>query len=249
MPDSLFGEADKLTIDPTVDYTDQLVGDDKPFKSAKDLARAVLERGQFIDRLKAENAQMRESLKGEAKLDEVLTTLRSRVAPPSGDSNLNNQQSDPTRNEVTPPSNSTATLSPEDVAKLIEQHDAKKTAEQNLNLVLEKAKQAFGANYQTELQTRANQLGIPLKELEDMAKARPAAFFKLLDISDTPRGSNLTPPGTRVNSAAVATTNTGRNFAYYEDLRKKVGEREYFTPKIQNQMFEDAKSMGAAFYS
>ena len=61
MPNELFGDADQLTIDPTVDYTDQLVGEDKPYKTVKDLARAALEKEQFIKRLTAETAQMRES--------------------------------------------------------------------------------------------------------------------------------------------------------------------------------------------
>ena len=176
--------------------------------------------------------------------------LRSRAAAPSGESNLNNQNNETTLNLGNQNNPSTQTLSPEDVAKLIEQHDAKRVAENNLKLVVDRSKQVFGANYSAELQSRANKLGMSVAELESLAKARPAAFFKLLDIPETSGGSSsVTPPASRVNSAASQTANTARNQKYYSELRTKVGDREFFTPKIQNQMFEDAKALGAAFYN
>ena len=52
-----------VSIDPDKDYFEELVGDDKPFKSPKDLARAKLESDKFIEQLKQENREWEKKAK------------------------------------------------------------------------------------------------------------------------------------------------------------------------------------------
>ena len=49
------------------------------------------------------------------------------------------------------------------------------------------------------------------------------------------------------DSAVTSNQRTPKTFQWYQDLRRKMGSK-YYTPRVQQQMLRDAKSLGNRFY-
>ena len=246
MTQSLF--SDQETPDQTIedkDYASELIGDGKRFKDISALARAKVESDAFIERLKAENAEMRGALKGEAKITEFLDKLNTMNKPPLGNaSSDDNQSSQSNQNQNT----QIKSLSLEEVQAMLDEREKRSKEEQNLSYVNTEVRKAFGANAGSVLKAKAAELGMTEQDLTDLAKVRPAAFLKLVEASV--QGTTGQAPRSSVNTTSISNQPTGtKNNKYYTELRKKMGDADFFKPSIQNEMFRSAKELGEAFYS
>jgi hypothetical protein len=86
-----------------------------------------------------------------------------------------------------------------------------------------------------------------------MAETQPQVFLALMGLdsgtASTNRGGSPLPAG---GGGVRKPVNAGmdgepKNYAYYKDLRKKLGVR-YYEPHIQQQLIKDRKALGEEFY-
>lgn len=237
--------------DPNIpeNAAEALIGEGKKFKDVETAARSLLAKDAFIEQLKAENAQMRASLRGEQKIDEFLTKLAAQNATPPKASNEGQPPENTDANQLNntqPPKGLTLT----DVEEVFLKRERERTEAQNLNTVLAKVKEAFGADYQTVLSAKAQELGMSADELLVEAKTRPAAFLKLVEADKVSRPASGAPPRSQVNTSGFNAQNVPeRTQAWYNKMRREIGDAKFFSPKIQNELHKDALRLGEAFFN
>ena len=145
-------------------------------------------------------------------------------------------------------------MKPEDLERLLEQklsqHEQQRTALQNLAKVKAKLAEVYGPNHAQHLRRQAAELEVSEQFLQNMAQANPKALFKLLGIGEVETGESLfeTPPKNQLNTTTGLPKGQVRGDSYYEEIRKNR-PNEYWTPKIQNEIFERIKEMGAEKFS
>lgn len=246
--------ADQADLDNTpddqnegVDPAAELIGEGKKYKDLTAAAKALLEKDRFIERLKAENAEARGALRGEAKMDEFLEKLRA--AQNSGTASTSvTTQGEPSTNQ-NPNNNETKALTVDEVQKLMDARERAAAEQRNLDASITKVREAFGANYKVVMTQKAEELGMTQEYLLNLAKTQPKAFAKLVEADVAPQG-RASPPTSSVNTAALGNKRSGeKNSAYYSALRKQIGDAEFFKPSIQNQLHKDAQRLGEAFFS
>lgn len=228
-----------VTNDESVSF-EALVGEDKRFKTSDDLAKAKIESDRFIDQLKRENDELRKEVTSKATLDEIMTKIREMNAPQG--------QQPP----VTPPANPD-NGSPQNiesvVATLLEKRSLEDRVRSNTEVVSQTLQEKFGADAQIHLNKKAKELGVSLDYLRRIASESPKAFFTLIGVSnERPVAAPVVAPRVlgQVHNEPVGSDGQ-RNKAYYDKI-KAVNPAEYFSPKIQNQMYKDAMKLGDAFY-
>lgn len=140
----------------------------------------------------------------------------------------------------------------ERVLKAQEQRTAKAQAEANAQTVVDRLTELYGSQEAANkiVVARAAELGVGVNFLLEAAKTSPSAFYDLMKLETAPK-SDPAPRGD-VNPAALKThapgVKEGTN-AFYEQLRKEIGDARYYTPKIQQQRFRDAQRLGEAFFT
>lgn len=242
--DDLFNED---SVDQTVDVKlEDLVGEDKKFKSVEDLARGKAEADSFIERLKRENEELRKDLGTRLSLEEFMTKMdekKSKQGEDQGNQSLDNRSVEPD-----------SKFDPADLEKLLDEKltaaERKRQEDANLQAVQQKLVSTWGDNAGLELKRKASELGMATKELEAFAKTNPAAFFRLVGIDAQRQQSSAGFVNTGVDASKTQATTGGntKNKAYYDKLRAE-NPREYWTPKIQNEMFQMAVKLGDNFYT
>lgn len=213
---------------------DDLVGEDKRYKTNDDVAHAIVEKDLFIERLKQEAAEAREAAVKAANQDEFLKRLEevTRKSP--------EPQNPPEVRRDEP----AVTVTPEDIEKVIEEREAKKAAETNLNGVVSKLQELFGNDWRSRVQSKAKELGVSTQFLTDVATKSPKAFYTTMGISETtssaPAGDAFAPPRSSVNPSAPPTSGK-KDMNYWHQQRKEKGEAWYFSLPVQNEIWKAAK--------
>jgi hypothetical protein len=127
------------------------------------------------------------------------------------------------------------------VAQALQKRETTATAESNLALANASMVETFGTEAAATVQAKANELGMSLDSLRDLAAQSPAAFASL--IGSAPVSQAGSAPRTSVNSAAAFQSNGDRDYAYYAALRKSDKER-YYSPQVQREMLADRQKLG-----
>lgn len=235
--DELFKPADIQTPD-VENPLEALVGPDKKYKTVEDLAKAALEKDRFIGQLQNETAELRKEVTGKQTIDEIMTQIRSLSKP---EVQPNQQPQAPEKTDA----DSIAEL----VAKLLDQKESEKRTSGNEQLVSQTLQEKFGADAQLHLTKKAKELNVSLDYLKSVAKSAPAAFFRLIGIEENQKPHQAVPITVRPGS--IQPTPQGadvRNKAHYDKI-KAQNPAEYFSPKIQNQMYKDAMKLGESFFN
>lgn len=230
---------DLPSVDPTVDYLTELVGEGKKFKTPQELALGKAEADAFIERLKLETQELRTELSTRVKYEEFLDKLNSaqlsNSQQPSGD---DQQQQKPamTREEI-------ASL----VATQLNQTEAQKTAQQNLGNVQNRLREVYGPNFANKLRQQAAELGLSDQEVKNLAERNPKALFRMLGVDgDRPIEQFDSPPKTQVTG--FAPTGQRRGKTYYDAIYKENPER-YFSPEIYNERYKLIQDIGIEAYN
>lgn len=226
-----------------------LVGDDKPFKTVEDLAKSKREADTFIETLKRENKEMRDSLGKAATSDEtnkLLKDIMAKLVPASDvDSDEGNQ----------PPGKS---LTQEDIVNMVQgtikQNEDARTKVSNRTQANFAVLQHFGGDEgkaKAAIANKAGELGLSREQLAAMAETTPQVFLTVMGVS--PRTAPATRGGlpldkSRNPEAPLGPDGVVRNFNYYKKLRKDVGDSKFYQPRIQQQMIKDRKTMGEEFF-
>lgn len=233
-----------------VNFLEELVGDDKKFKTVDELARGKYESDQFIERLKREQEELREELSKRSTIEEFMTKMNERKA------NTSNQAEPPVDERKREEENSNSkSFTQEDLEALLEnklkERETQTKVEKNRKEVLDYMTSVWGSNAAVELNRKASELDMSVQELRAYAESSPKAFYRLVGIEGNTqsRSSNPSAPSSTVSTSRMPDNRVGeKGYAYYEKLRKE-NPREYFSARVQNEMYRRATELGDRFYS
>lgn len=241
----LFADDSTDDLDPNKDYFSELVGEGKKYKDPLAAGRALVEKDAFIERLKAENAGVRQELSTRLKLEEVVSKIASSSKSPSSDDNQNREPD---------PDKSATQITSEDVAKLVTQAmtetEARTQRAKNIAYVEQTLEEAFGPTFRRTIKAQAVKLGVGEAFLSNLAADQPSAFLKLMDVGERPRSNStaVNAPHTSVAAESLRfKPNTGKNMAFYDNIRKSDPKR-YWSPSVQNEIHAEALKQGESFF-
>lgn len=186
----------------------------------------------FIERLKTENADLREqkaelgnALASATTLDDVIERIGS-----GGGSQSTNAPLD-------------LDSAVEQVEQRFQERANKQVADKNWNDVYTRVTEVYGnwdkAN--EEIQRRASELNMSSQEATDLARRSPAAFFELYipKGTQTPTQSSARSAGGQITSAHTSEGKSEQELReYYKQLRRE-NPRKYWTPEVQAQYRRD----------
>lgn len=227
----------EFSLDPEKKYSEELIGDGKRYSDQEKAARALVEKDNFIEQLKRENAEMRSSLSKRMneedfikKLEEVAS--RGQPAPTGVET--------PTEGNDKP-----AALKLEDVEALIAKREAEAKHQQNLNSVLDRLQTTFGADFKRRVQEQARTLGVDTGFLTDVAKKNPQAFYRLMGLDQKVEQRDAFSPPPRTSISAPMSGGGKKDYAYFQKLRAEKGESWYFSIPVQQEIWKAAKEAEA----
>lgn len=233
----IFKTDDLPVIDPEKDYFTDLVGEGKKYTDQRAAGRALMEKDLFIERLKRENAGIRQELSSRAAIEDTLKKIDEKIqpreTPPNHGGDRVVEQQAPT---VDP-----QTLEAK-IAELMNQRDTQRTLESNERAVQDRLRKVFGDNYQTHVSQKASELGVGTEFLSDLARRQPQAFFAILGVDENkPIDRQVVPPQATFRPTSGA--NGMKTYSYYENIRK-TNPSEYWKPAVQNEMFRQLEELG-----
>ena len=210
------------------------------------VAKRLEDSQAFIKQLETENAEMRAAItkaEAEREAQRIIEEARKAAAPAPS------REATPASSEPAKPLNEDELV--ERVLKAQTERQAQATEQANAKAASDRLVELYGTEEAANkvVLARAAELGVSPAFLLSTAKQSPSAFFDLMKLETAPKP--VAAPRNDVNTAALAThapgVKEGTN-AYYEQLRKQIGDAAYYTPKIQQQRFADAKRLGDAFF-
>lgn len=246
MTTSLLGNTEDNQLDPNKNYLEELVGEDKKFKSVDDLAKGKFMSDLHISILEKRLDESREMYKEAAekakaaeKIEDLLTRLESQA-------NLSSREHTPNSNEDTK-----TALDPTQISSLIAQEvsklDSQKKQDQNFNTVMEKVREKYGESYSRTLAEQAKEMDLSADEVDALARRNPKAFFRTFGLDEVRSMESFQTPPNSGRSSTFAPNVQKRTMSYYQNLKKAQPDL-YLDPKIAKQMDKDALALGEAFF-
>ena len=238
-------EQTQTEASPQTSFLDKLVETKgENWRDPETLAKGKLEADGYIKNLEDQLVQMREDMKKQDYQADLLAQLQNKATETTtvnnGESNNNNGSIDT--------QNTTGVVDEDTLKSLVEktltQREKNSTVQQNLSQVDKELESSFGTEAAATVQKKAEELGMSMDRLRDIASESPSAFFTLIGqpektFSPMVQGSVRTEG---VNMQASA----DRNWSYYQNLRRE-NPNEYYSPKIQQQLIQDKMKMGDKF--
>lgn len=230
---------------PQESYLQKLVeAKGENWKDPEVLAKGKLEADGYIKTLEEQLAQMREDLKKQEYQAQVLEQLQNKAADSTAA-----KTGVPNDNGSAEAQNTTASLSEEDLKSLVEQtltqREKQASVKQNLAQVDKALDDIFGTEALAVVQKKAQELGMSIERMQDIAAESPNAFFAL--IGEKPKQPmNPMIQGSVRTEGVNMQASTDRNWDYYQKLRRE-NRNLYYTPKVQRQLMEDKARLGDKF--
>lgn len=240
-------DQDQIDIDENKNYLEELVGENKKFKSPEELAkgkwhsdRMIELQNKRLDDLRNDYLRVREENTAKAKLEELIDQIKQQQMSSSN----------------TPPANEDGQRQPQyDLDQLkslmtdqIREEATRSQQTNNYNKVQAKLVERYGRNYSNPLSDQLRNLGMSDVQITDLAKSAPEAAIRLLGLDAQPQRDNFqTPPQSQQRSDNFAPQGAKkRTWSYYQEL-KKANPDIYNDRKIANQMTQDAIALGDEF--
>lgn len=208
----------------------------------QEIAKGYLNAQKHIDTLEDELRELRENSQKKDWAEEVLSRLEQRQ-PASRD---NAQASNAGASEQETPSSPSADDIKSLIVQTLTEEESKRTKEQNLSHADRQLEQMFGTEAKAKVQQKANELGMPVERMRELAEESPTAFFALL--GEAPQKETNSGPRSQLNTSAGFDQSGRKNWAYYQKLRRE-NPRQYRTPAIQNEMLAERQKQGEDFYT
>tara|TARA_R110000796_G_scaffold24700_1_gene70151 strand:- start:213 stop:992 length:780 start_codon:yes stop_codon:yes gene_type:complete len=210
------------------------------------LAKGKLEADGYIQQLESQLTQMREDLGKQDYAQKLLDQLQNKAADPTTANAAmpnNNNNTGGTSDGNTNPN-----LSEDDLKSLVEKtlsaREKDGLVKQNLSIVDQELEKSYGTEAKATVQKKADELGISIERMQEIAAESPNAFFSL--IGEPKKTFNPMVQGSVRTEGVNMKSSTERNWAYYQNLRR-TNNHEYYTPKVQQQLMEDKMRMGDGF--
>lgn len=246
MTQDLLTGGDNFQFDETKNYLEELVGEDKKFKDVDALAKGKAYADSMIDKMTAEQKQLREdylSLRNEYNTRARLEDLVEKLSTQQPSSSNSNPQANEDRNKP----DFDLTKLPELVSSEINKIEGQRKQDQNFREVQSKLTERFGTNYQNVLKSQIDELGITSSELTELARNNPKLLYKALKLDEEPTQDLFqAPPQSQRRSDNFSPSVKRRDWDFYEKMRLDKPD-VYWDPKTQVQMHKDAQELGKAF--
>jgi len=213
------------------------------------IAKGKVEADAYINDLEAQLAQLRDDLGKQDYASQLLEQLQNKApTPTAGKTVVPNKNNDASGTGTDGHTNQS--VSEDDLKSLVEktltEREAKATVDQNLSVVMQHLNETYGTEVNATIQKKADELGMSLDRMEEIAKESPTAFFTLIGESKKPSKSMTSGS---IRTEGVNFQNAGaRDWNYYQDMRRK-NRSLYYSTKTQQQLMEDKKRLGDKFGS
>lgn len=190
---------DKVDTDDSNQQDDQafLTVGDRTFATPEDVTKKIENADSFIEKLKAENAE--KDARTEKLLDKVTELLDQKESSSKVDDLL--EQLNRTE-QATPDSTVNSEQIVETVLSELTAKEQAALQDRNLESAMSKAKEKFGDTYINTVRAKAEELGLTLEDVDQIAKTQPKLFDSTF-IGATTKGSQI--PGATVVSGALDT--------------------------------------------
>lgn len=244
MTESLIGDNQLPQIDPTKDYTNELVGEGRKYKDIPALSRSRLEADAHIARLEAEGREYRQRLEqerqdaqGRARMEELLLQFDQRQ----------NQQSSNENTQVNDNANQKPPFDPNELKSLItSEFQNLRTSEkqsENFRSIQSKLNERYGNRAGDVLSQQIQQLGVTVDYANELAKNHPRAFERMFGL-DVPASSNHDNP--LFSTSSINRPKEKKTWAFYQKIRAEQ-PKLYRDPKIQQEMARSYAELGKEF--
>lgn len=238
---SLFNNGSTTTVDYEAEVKRKYSKEDGTLDYEK-LFQGRVEADRFIDQLKEETKGLRNELNSRVTVEESLSKLLTRST-----SNNNEPRVEERLPNNTPPINEPKQVTKDDLMSLVkealETESSKAKKQANIEAAARELENVFGNNYAGHLQKKAQDLGVSVEFFDKLASESPKALLAL--VSERKAENNLsTPPQGSVTNAPG---NGGKTYKYYQNL-KKSDPKTYWSPAVQNEMYQYAAKLGPKFY-
>lgn len=239
-------QAEPQTFETQESYVKKLVeARGENWQDPEVIAKGKLEADNHIKELERQLEELRGDLSKNEYAKQLLETLQGKAEAPTSSNTVAAQQN----NEGSAADQNT-TGEASDLESLVEEtirkREQQQTAKQNLDQVQETLTKAFGTEANKVVQERAKELSMSLDRLQEIASESPSAFMRL--IGEAPVAENNPTPSSSVNTTAAFNQSSERNWNYYQNLRR-TNSKQYYSPKVQNQLVQDRQRLGDRFYS
>ncbi len=217
-----------------------LVGEGKKYKTPDDLAKAYNHADATIQARNEELQQLRDELNSRVTVEEAIQKLSTTQRQAAQDDSGTGQN--PPKNET--PAKPAADDLDSRINEALQKTQRETLVRQNQEIVLLELLKLYGTEEKANevIRAKAKDLGVSVQFLQSVATQSPKAFFAQLGVNasnETQR--NASPSRGEVNAAALGLS-TGvqpGSYEFYENIRA-TDPRRYFTPKVQNQLMQDA---------
>ena len=214
------------------------------WKDPEVLAKGKLESDAFIETLQNQIKEQAEELAKQNHSEELLKQLQSQT-PASTEGTTGET------NSGTPDDNTNQSDGEVDLESLVEKKLAERAQQETVNANLQQVDAHMTSLYGTEaantVKQKAEELGIGLTKLKEIAQESPDAFFRLLGAEAPVKTVDMTQGS--VNTTSTIQTTPKNDWNYYNDLRRK-DPRTYYSPKVQQELMRkhvEAKAKGESF--
>lgn len=213
------------------------------WKDPEVLAKGKLEADGYIKTLEDQLAQMREDMKKQDYQAQLLEQLQNKATETA-----TVDTATPNNIGSTETQNTTASLSENDLESLVEKTLVKREQDsvikQNLSQVDQELVNSFGTEAEATVRNKAQELGMSMERLRDIAAESPTAFFALIG-QPQKTFSPMVQGSVRTEGVNMQASNA-RDWNYYQNLRRE-NPNQYYSPKVQQQMLQDRIKMGEKF--
>jgi len=213
------------------------------WRDPETLAKGKLEADGYIKNLEDQLAQMREDIKKQDYQNEILTQLQNKATETSAV-----KTEVPNNNTSVDTQNTTGVVNEEDLKSLVEktltEREKSNTVQQNLSQVDKQLEDSFGTEAEATVKKKAQELGMSMERLREIASESPSAFFTL--IGEQQKSFNPLVQGSVRTEGVNMQASTERDWNYYQKLRRE-NRNLYYTPKVQQQLMEDKARLGTKF--
>ena len=227
-------------------FLDQIVqAKGENWRDAETLAKGKLEADAYILSLEDQNKQLREDLSKQDYAAEVLNEIRGKAAESS-----TAKTSEATENTAGVNEHETPSALDEDtlkslVEKTLLERELQRSTEQNVQKVTDDLKTRFGDQAGDVVKAKAQELGLSLDRMEQLATESPSAFLSLFGEQTQGGGANFLNSSINTEGANMQASNE-RDWNYYRKLRQD-NRNLYYSPKVQQQLMQDKIRLGEKF--